>query len=122
MRGAIFRSLHRNGDDRRTRDLTQARLHKLSAESRLRNLYKPVADAKASVREPVFANILAETNALVASAAASFETLERRIGKAAKAVTPATVEALATLFASDASDISGKDRHIWRYQIAPTSS
>jgi site-specific DNA recombinase len=84
-------------DERRARDLTQARLHKTLAESRLRNLYEAVADGKASVREPVFANILAETNARVASATASVETLERQIGKSAKAVTPEMVEAFATL-------------------------
>ena len=47
------------------------------AESRLRKLYEAIADGQASVREPVFANILAETNARVASATASVEMLER---------------------------------------------
>ena len=84
-------------DERRARDLTQARLRKTLAETRLRNLYEAVADGKASVREPVFANILAETNARIASATASVETLERQIGKSAKVITPGMVEAFATL-------------------------
>ncbi len=84
-------------DERRARDLTQARLHKTLAETRLRNLYEAVADGNASVREPVFANILAETNAGIASANASVETLERQIGKSARTVSPEMVEKFATL-------------------------
>ncbi len=84
-------------DERRTRDLTQARLLKTQAETRLRNLYEALADGNASLKEPVFANMLAEANSRIASLTATVESLERQIGKKAKHVTPEMVEAFAGL-------------------------
>ena len=84
-------------DERRARDLTQARLLKTQGETRLRNLYEALADGKASLKEPVFANMLAEANGRIASLTATVESLERQVGKKAKNVTPAMVDAFATL-------------------------
>ncbi len=84
-------------DERRARDLTQARLLKTQAETRLRNLYEALADGKASLKEPVFANMLAEANSRIASLTATAESLDRQIGKKAKHVTPAMVDAFAGL-------------------------
>ncbi|WBO24578.1 recombinase family protein [Sphingomonas abietis] len=84
-------------DERRARDLTQARLQKTQAETRLRNLYELVADGHASLKDPTFTTMLAETNGRVASLAASIETLERQIGKRSKRVTPEMVDAFAAL-------------------------
>ena len=72
-------------DERRARDLTQARLQKTQAETRLRNLYELVADGHASLTNSTFTTMLAETNGRVASLAASIETLERRSASAASA-------------------------------------
>ena len=79
-------------DERRARDLTQARLHKTQAETRLRNLYEALADGHASLKEPTFTGLLAETNGRIASATATIDTLERQIGKATKRVTPEMVD------------------------------
>ena len=84
-------------DERRARDLKQARMHKTQAETRLRNLYEAVASGLASLKEPTFAGLLAETNSRVASATSTIETLERQIGKSAKRVTPQMVDALGEL-------------------------
>ena len=84
-------------DERRARDLTQARLLKTQSETRLRNLYEALADGQASLKEPVFANMLAEANGRIASLTATVESLERQIGKTAKNVTPEMVDAFAGL-------------------------
>ena len=113
--GILARTNSTEADERRARDLTQARLHKTLAEKRLRNLYEAVADGQASVREPVFANVLAETNARIASATAAVETLERQIGKSANAVTPEMVEAVATLVRDRLRDSDpALHRRTWR--------
>lgn len=84
-------------DERRARDLTQARLHKTQAETRLRNLYEALADGHASLKEATFTGLLAETNGRIASATATIDTLERQIGKATKRVTPEMVDAFGEL-------------------------
>ncbi len=84
-------------DERRARDLTQARLQKTQAETRLRNLYELVADGHASLKDPTFTTMLAETNGRVASLTATIDTLERQIGKRTTRVTPEMVDSFATL-------------------------
>lgn len=84
-------------DERRSRDLTQARLNKTQAETRLRNLYEALADGKASLKDPIFTSLLAETNNRIASATATIEALERQIGKTTKRVTPEMVDAFSAL-------------------------
>lgn len=58
-------------DERRARDLTQARLHKAQAETRLRNLYEALADGHASLKDPTF------TTLLLKPTAASHQPLKR---------------------------------------------
>ena len=84
-------------DERRARDLTQARLKKTQAETRLRNLYEALADGHASLKDPTFTGLLAETNSRIASATATIEALERQIGKTTKRVTPEMVDAFGVL-------------------------
>ncbi len=84
-------------DERRALDLTQARLQKTQAETRLRNLYEALADGKASLKEPVFANLLAEINSRVTSLTEEIETLERQFGKSPEHVKPEMVDAFAEL-------------------------
>lgn len=84
-------------DERRARDLTQARLTKTQAETRLRNLYEALADGKASLKDPIYSSLLAEANNRIASATATIEALERQIGKTTKRVTPEMVDAFGAL-------------------------
>jgi len=83
-------------DGRRARDLTQARLQKTQSETRLRNLYEALAEG-ASLKEPVFANMLSEINGRLASLTGTIDSLERQIGKTTKQVTPEMVDAFAGL-------------------------
>ncbi len=64
-------------DERRARDLTQARLMKTQAETRLRNLYEALPDGTVSLKEPVFASMLAEVSSRIASLTATAESLKR---------------------------------------------
>jgi len=81
-------------DERRARDLTQARSQKTQTENRLRNLYEALADGHASLKDRAFTDMLAETRTRVATLTASIETLERQIGKR---VTSEMVDAFAGL-------------------------
>jgi hypothetical protein len=102
-------------DERRARDLTQARLTKTQVETRLRNLYEALADGKASLRDPMFTGLLAEANNRIASANATIEALERQIGKTTRRVTPEMVDS----FGAPVRDrLSGDDPRLRKAYVA----
>lgn len=84
-------------DERRSRELTQARAARTQAETRLRNLYEAVADNHASLKDRTFADLLADTRSRIVSLTATTDLIEAQLRSGRRKITPEAVDRLGTL-------------------------
>ena len=84
-------------EERRSRELTQARSARTQAETRLRNLYDLAADGHASLKDRTFANMLADTRSRIASLTATIDILEAQLRSGHRKITPEVVDRFGAL-------------------------
>jgi len=84
-------------EERRTRELTQARAARTQAETRLRNLYEAVADNHASLKDRTFADLLADTRSRIASLTATIDIIEAQLRSGHRRITPEVVDRFGAL-------------------------
>lgn len=84
-------------DEQRSRDLAHARTSRTQAETRLRNLYEIQADGQASVRDRIFADLLAEGKARLASLTATVDLLESQAHRGNRKITAELVDRFALI-------------------------
>ena len=75
-------------DERRTRDLQQARSERTRAETGISKLLELVETGLMSARDPVFAKRLSDHRARIASLNATIDSLERQLQRGARRITP----------------------------------
>jgi hypothetical protein len=78
-------------DERRTRDLQQARAEHSRAETGIAKLLELIETGLMSARDPVFAKRLSDHRARVAMLNTTIESLERQLQRGARRITPEIV-------------------------------
>jgi len=86
-------------DERRTRDLQQARAECSRAETDIAKLLELVETGLMSARDPVFAKRLSDHRVRIATLNTTIESLERQLQRGARRITPQTSSASAKHFA-----------------------
>lgn len=84
-------------EERRSRELTQARAARTQAETRLRNLYEALADNQASLKERAFADLLADTRSRIAALTATIDVLEAQLRNGRRRITADVVDRFGAL-------------------------